>query len=188
MRSPIQEDLSGLPTSRGRELLQRDEDLDEHAFIRTLEPLLVELFTAIQSGGRVLAPALLRHHPRRRRGILRPRRHDTSNHGGRGHRSQEAERPREQARTALVYLENSTESPMHLQSRAICFSDEVSQIIVQTEIPEILTDKQASGYIYVLRSRSDDLRIACINDLHNHDYSRGRWRSGARMRRSRCPI
>lgn len=70
-------------------------------------------------------------------------------------------------------FENGTESPMYRQSLAIRLSDEDGQALVQTEMPEILTDDEVSGYIYVLRSRSDDPQIAAIMDLHKIGFSRG---------------
>ncbi|GAA3762865.1 GIY-YIG nuclease family protein [Microbacterium kribbense] len=70
-------------------------------------------------------------------------------------------------------FENGTESSMYRQSLAIRLSDEDGQILVQTAMPEILTDDEVSGYIYVLRSRSDDPQIAAIKDLHKIGFSRG---------------
>ncbi|OXM57774.1 helicase [Amycolatopsis thailandensis] len=70
-------------------------------------------------------------------------------------------------------FENGTESSMYRQSLAIRLSDEDGQILAQTEMPEILTDDEVSGYIYVLRSLSDDPQIAGINDLHKIGFSRG---------------
>lgn len=70
-------------------------------------------------------------------------------------------------------FENGTESSMYRQSLAIRLSDEDGQIIVQTEVPEILTDDEVSGHIYVLRSRSDDPQIAGIKDLHKIGFSTG---------------
>lgn len=70
-------------------------------------------------------------------------------------------------------FENGTESSMYRQSLAIRLSDEDGQIVVQTETPEILIDDEASGYIYVLRSLSDDPQIAGIKDLHKIGFTRG---------------
>lgn len=61
---------------------------------------------------------------------------------------------------------------MYRQSLAIRLSDEDGQIVVQTDMPEILTDDEVSGYIYVLRSRSEDPQIACIKDLHKIGFTR----------------
>ncbi|MFE5291843.1 GIY-YIG nuclease family protein [Isoptericola sp. NPDC056618] len=70
-------------------------------------------------------------------------------------------------------FENGTESSMYRQSLAIRLSDEDGQIVVQSEAPEILTDDEASGYIYVLRSLSDDPQIGTIKDLHKIGFTRG---------------
>jgi hypothetical protein len=70
-------------------------------------------------------------------------------------------------------FENGTESSMYRQSLAIRLSDEDGQIVVQTEVPEILADDNVSGYIYVLRSRSEDPQIAAIKDLHKIGFTRG---------------
>jgi hypothetical protein len=69
-------------------------------------------------------------------------------------------------------FENGTESSMYRQSLAIRLSDRDGQIVVQTEIPEILSDDVVSGYIYVLRSLSDDPQIAGIKDLHKIGFTR----------------
>lgn len=69
-------------------------------------------------------------------------------------------------------FENGTESSMYRQSLAIRLSDKDGQIIVQTEIPEILTEDVVSGYIYVLRSLSDDPQIAGTKDLHKIGFTR----------------
>jgi hypothetical protein len=69
-------------------------------------------------------------------------------------------------------FENGTESSMYRQSLAIRLSDNDGQIVVQTVIPEILTEDVVSGYIYVLRSLSDDPQIAGIKDLHKIGFTR----------------
>lgn len=70
-------------------------------------------------------------------------------------------------------FENGTESSMYRQSLAIRLSDEDGQIVTPAEMPEIFTDDEVSGYIYVLRSLSDDPQIAGIKDLHKIGFSRG---------------
>ncbi|MYR08083.1 GIY-YIG nuclease family protein [Gordonia sp. SID5947] len=70
-------------------------------------------------------------------------------------------------------FENGTESRMYRQSLGIRLADEDGQIVVPREQPEILTDDEVSGYIYVLRSRSTDPQIAGITDLHKIGFSRG---------------
>jgi hypothetical protein len=69
-------------------------------------------------------------------------------------------------------FENGTESSMYRQSLAIRLSDEDGQIVIQSELPEILTDDEVSGYIYILRSRSRDPQIAGIRDLHKIGFTR----------------
>lgn len=70
-------------------------------------------------------------------------------------------------------FENGTESSMYRQSLAIRLSDEDGQILAPTTVPEILTDDEVSGYIYVLRSLSDDPQIVQIRDLHKIGFTRG---------------
>lgn len=70
-------------------------------------------------------------------------------------------------------FENGTESSMYRQSLGIRLSDEDGQIVAQAETPEILTDDEVSGYIYVLRSLSEDPQISAIKDLHKIGFSRG---------------
>lgn len=81
---------------------------------------------------------------------------------------------RENKRERLrVIFENGTESSMYRQSLAIRLSDEDGQIVVQSEEPEIFGDDEITGYIYVLRSVSDDNQIATMKDLHKIGFSRG---------------
>lgn len=75
-------------------------------------------------------------------------------------------------RTRCIF-ENGTESSMYRQSLAIRLSDEDGYIVAAVGVPEILEDDQVSGYIYVLRSLSDDPQIAGIQDLHKIGFSRG---------------
>lgn len=70
-------------------------------------------------------------------------------------------------------FENGTESSMYRQSLAIRLSDEDGQIVVESGPPEILSDDQVSGNIYVLRSLSADPQIAAIKDLHKIGFTRG---------------
>lgn len=69
-------------------------------------------------------------------------------------------------------FENGTESSMYRQSLAIRLSDEDGQIVIESELAEILTDDEVSGYIYVLRSRSEDRQIAEIENLHKIGFTR----------------
>ena len=61
---------------------------------------------------------------------------------------------------------------MYRQSLAIRLSDADGQVIVPTEVPEILADDTVSGYIYVLRSRSEDPQIAALKNLHKIGFTR----------------
>lgn len=70
-------------------------------------------------------------------------------------------------------FENGTESSMYRQSLAIRLSDDDGQMVTQAEMPEILDDDRVSGYIYVLRSRSEDFEIAAMKDLHKIGFTRG---------------
>lgn len=70
-------------------------------------------------------------------------------------------------------FENGTESSMYRQSLAIRLSDEDGQVVVQTELPEILDDDEVSGYVYILRSLSTDPQIAELNHLHKIGFTRG---------------
>lgn len=69
-------------------------------------------------------------------------------------------------------FENGTESSMYRQSLGIRLSDEDGQVVVPTEIPEILSDDRVGGYIYVLRSLSDDPQIAGTKDLYKIGFTR----------------
>lgn len=70
-------------------------------------------------------------------------------------------------------FENGTESSMYRQSLAIRLRDEDGQIVAPRQDFEILSDDEVSGYIYVLRSLSDDPQISGIPDLHKIGFSRG---------------
>lgn len=70
-------------------------------------------------------------------------------------------------------FENGTESSMYRQSLAIRLSDEDGQIVAAAQIPEVLEDDAATGYVYVLRSLSDNPEIAGMRDLHKIGFTRG---------------
>ncbi|MGR0221577.1 GIY-YIG nuclease family protein [Agromyces sp. ZXT2-6] len=81
---------------------------------------------------------------------------------------------RENKRERLrVVFENGTESSMYRQSLAIRLSDEDGNVVARTELPEILGEDEVSGYIYVLRSRSEDPLIADIDHLYKIGFTRG---------------
>jgi hypothetical protein len=70
-------------------------------------------------------------------------------------------------------FENGTESSMYRQSLAIRLSDEDGQIVASSEPPELVSDDQVSGYIYVLRSLNADPKIAAIKNLYKIGFTRG---------------
>lgn len=72
-----------------------------------------------------------------------------------------------------VVFENGTESSMYRQSLSIRLTEGDGLIVALADTPEILEGDEVTGYIYVLRSLSDDPQIAGIKDLHKIGYSRG---------------
>lgn len=72
-----------------------------------------------------------------------------------------------------VVFENGTESSMYRQSLSIRLTEGDGQIVGPADVPEVLADDELSGYIYVLRSLSDDPQIASIKDLYKIGFSRG---------------
>jgi hypothetical protein len=82
----------------------------------------------------------------------------------------------EQKQRLRVIFENGTESSMYRQSLSIRLFEQKGQAIVGASIndDDVLDGEDvASGYIYVLRSLSDDPQIAGIKDLHKIGFSRG---------------
>ena len=78
------------------------------------------------------------------------------------------------SRTAARASSRTALSPRCTASRwRSGLSEEDGQIVAPADVPEILTDDEVSGYIYVLRSLSDDPQIAGIKDLHKIGFSRG---------------
>src|SRR5690606_24962616 len=72
-----------------------------------------------------------------------------------------------------VIFENGTESSMYRQSLGIRMGEGHGQAVVPTGFETILADDEATGYIYVLRSLSDDPQIQAVPDLHKIGFSRG---------------
>jgi len=72
----------------------------------------------------------------------------------------------------LCIFENGTESRMYRQSLATRLYEEDGYAVVQADLDSILSDDEATGYIYVLRSLSDDPQISGIEDLHKIGFSR----------------
>lgn len=82
----------------------------------------------------------------------------------------------EQKQRLRVIFENGTESSMYRQSLSIRLFEQQGQAIVQTGLSDeqvLDGDEVASGYIYVLRSLSEDPQIAGLKDLHKIGFSRG---------------
>lgn len=81
---------------------------------------------------------------------------------------------RENRRERLrVIFENGTESSMYRQSLGIRMGEKDGQIVVPNSFESILADDVATGYVYVLRSLSDDPQIAEVPDLYKIGFSRG---------------
>ena len=81
---------------------------------------------------------------------------------------------RENRRERLrVIFENGTESSMYRQSLGIRMGEKDGQIVVPTSFESVLADDVATGYVYVLRSLSDDPQIAEVPDLYKIGFSRG---------------
>lgn len=72
-----------------------------------------------------------------------------------------------------VVFENGTESSMYRQSLGIRMGEGHGQAVVPTDFDSILADDVATGYVYVLRSLSDDPQIAEVSELHKIGFSRG---------------
>ena len=72
-----------------------------------------------------------------------------------------------------VIFENGTESSMYRQSLGIRMGEGHGQAVVPAAFETILADDEATGYIYVLRSLSDDPQIQAVPDLHKIGFSRG---------------
>lgn len=82
----------------------------------------------------------------------------------------------EQKQRLRVIFENGTESAMYRQSLSIRLFEQDGQAVVQTGLndDEVLDGNDvASGYIYVLRSISDDPQISGMEHLHKIGFSRG---------------
>lgn len=81
---------------------------------------------------------------------------------------------RENRRERLrVVFENGTESSMYRQSLGIRMGEKDGQAVVPTSFESVFADDVQTGYVYVLRSLSDDPQIADFPDLHKIGFSRG---------------
>lgn len=81
-------------------------------------------------------------------------------------------RVRYKQRTRTVF-ENGTESNLYRRSLAGQLYEQDGFAVVDAGYGEILPDDQATGFIYVLRSLSDDPQISDIENLYKIGFSRG---------------
>ncbi|KQO64232.1 GIY-YIG nuclease family protein [Curtobacterium sp. Leaf261] len=81
-------------------------------------------------------------------------------------------RTRYKPRTRTIF-ENGTESNLYRRSLAGQLYENDGLAVVSTGFEEILADDVATGYIYVLRSLSDDPQIAGTQELYKIGFSRG---------------
>ncbi|MBN9607201.1 MAG: GIY-YIG nuclease family protein [Actinomycetales bacterium] len=72
-----------------------------------------------------------------------------------------------------VIFENGTESSMYRQSLGIRMGEGDGQAVVAATFESVLADDVETGYIYVLRSLSDDPQVASVPDLYKIGFSRG---------------
>jgi len=82
----------------------------------------------------------------------------------------------EQKQRLRVIFENGTESALYRQSLSIRLFEQQGQSIVEAGFndEDVLDgNERASGFVYVLRSLSDDPQIASLADLHKIGFSRG---------------
>jgi hypothetical protein len=83
-------------------------------------------------------------------------------------------KPEKKQRLRVIF-ENGTESSMYRQSLSIRLHEQDGLAVARSDISasEIGDADVESGYIYVLRSESDDPQIAALADLHKIGFSRG---------------
>lgn len=81
-------------------------------------------------------------------------------------------RTRYKPRTRTIF-ENGTESNLYRRSLAGQLYENDGLVVVPAAFKELLADDEATGYIYVLRSLSDDPQIQEVPDLHKIGFSRG---------------
>ena len=80
----------------------------------------------------------------------------------------------EQKQRLRVIFENGTESSMYRQSLSIRLHEGEGQALARAghDLSEVGDADKESGHTYVLRSRSDDPRIAAMQDVHKIGFSR----------------
>lgn len=81
-------------------------------------------------------------------------------------------RTRYKPRTRTIF-ENGTESNLYRRSLAGQLYENDGLAVVPVAFEALLADDEATGYIYVLRSLSDDPQIQEVPDLHKIGFSRG---------------
>jgi hypothetical protein len=81
-------------------------------------------------------------------------------------------RTRYKPRTRTIF-ENGTESNLYRRSLAGQLYENDGLAVVPAAFEELLADDEATGYIYVLRSLSDDPQIQEVPNLHKIGFSRG---------------
>lgn len=72
-----------------------------------------------------------------------------------------------------IIFENGTESSMYRQSLGIRMGEGDGRAVVAATLDSVLADDIATGYVYVLRSLSEDPRIANVPNLYKVGFSRG---------------
>lgn len=70
-------------------------------------------------------------------------------------------------------FENGTESSMYKQSLSTRLFEDDGYAVTRAEYDALHSEDEATGYIYVLRSLSDDVQIASIENLYKFGFSRG---------------
>lgn len=81
-------------------------------------------------------------------------------------------RTRYKRRTRTIF-ENGTESDLFRRSLAGQLYDHDGYAVVEAEFSELLADDELTGYVYVLRSLSDDPQVSSVENLHKIGFSRG---------------
>lgn len=81
---------------------------------------------------------------------------------------------RENRRERLrIIFENGTESSMYRQSLGIRMGEGEGRAVVATTLDSVLADDVATGFVYILRSLSNDPQIANVPNLYKVGFSRG---------------
>jgi hypothetical protein len=92
---------------------------------------------------------------------------------GKAHYKEVGGKPERKERLRCIF-ENGTESSMYRSSLSIRLHEDEGQAVVLSTYESILSEDQPSGYIYVLRSLSDDPQISSIPNLHKIGFTRGK--------------